>query len=130
MRMLCLDATFLIDLQANVPAAVARAKEWERAGERLAVPLPAYVEWLRGAHFKGGRTLRAALAMAENLEVLLPDLSVGHDAARFGAEATRLGKSLSASDLLIAALVRHHHAVLVTRDADFSGLPGLPVESY
>ena len=68
--------------------------------------------------------------MADNLEILGADASVGHDAARFGAETTRLGRALSASDLLIAGIVRHHHAVLVTRDRDFAGLPGLPVELY
>jgi len=126
----CLDATFLIDLQAGEPEAVARARHWEVSRERVAVPLPALVEWLRGSYFKGGRTLRAALELAENIEVLPADLAMGHDAARFGADAARNGRALSASDLLIVAIVRHHHAILVTRDPDFSGLPGLPVEVY
>jgi predicted nucleic acid-binding protein len=126
----CLDATFLIDLQAGAPEAVERARRWEESGERITVPLPALIEWLRGAYFKGGRTLRAALELAENLEVLSADAAVGHDAARFGADVARKGRALSASDLLIAGIVRHHHAILVTRDQDFSGLPGLPVDVY
>lgn len=128
--MFCLDATFLIDLQAGLTPVAERVRAWESRGERTAVPLPAFVEWLRGAYFKGGRTLSAALRFAENLEVLSADVTVGNDAARFGAEAARRGRSLSASDLLIAATVRHHHAILVTRDQDFAGLPGLPVEIY
>lgn len=128
--MICLDATFLIDLEAGDPAAAALVGGWESSGDRVAVPLPAYVEWLRGAYLKGGKTLTRAIELAENLEVLAAEVMVGHDAARFGADASRVGRSLSGSDLLIAAIVRHHHAVLVTRDRDFSGLAGLPVEIY
>lgn len=40
----------------------------------------------------------------------------------------RKGRTLSPADLLIAALVRYHRGVLVTRDRDFSDVPGLAVE--
>ena len=128
--MRCLDSTYLIDLQEGIEGAVNLARSWEENGERTAVPLPAYVEWLRGAYFCGGKFLAASMRLAENLEVLPISIDTGQDAARFGAETSRLGRALSSSDLLIAAIARHHHAVLVTRDSGFAGLPGLPVESY
>ncbi len=128
--MRCLDATFLIDLQAGLPEASERVREWERDGTRLAVPIPAFVEWMRGAYLHGGKALAAALELADNLEVLPAETPVGLDAARLGAELMRQGRTMSASDLLIAALVRHHHGVLITRDRDFSHVPGLSVETY
>ncbi len=128
--MFCLDATFLIDLQAGLPAAARLVERWESDGTRVTVPLPAYVEWLRGAYLKGGKALVSALELAENLEVLSPDVTIGQDAARLGADIMRGGRTLSAADLLIAALVRHHRGVLVTRDRDFTDVPGLSVETY
>jgi predicted nucleic acid-binding protein len=128
--MRCLDASFLIDLQGGVPEASHLVQQWEREKTRVAVPIPAYVEWLRSAYLRGGKALSAALELAENLEVLPADVTVGNDAARLGAELMRRGRILSAADLLIAALVRHHRGVLITRDLDFSDIPGLAVEHY
>ncbi len=128
--MRCLDATFLIDLQAGVPEAAQLVRQWEREGMRVAVPLPAWIEWLRGAYLRGGKALEVALQLAENLEVVSADTIVGHDAARLGADLMRRGRTLSAADLIIAALVRHHRGVLITRDRDFLDVPGLAVEVY
>ncbi|MFZ1023739.1 MAG: hypothetical protein WAN87_06360 [Thermoplasmata archaeon] len=83
--MRCLDATLLIDLQPGVSDAASLVRQWEREKIRIAVPIPAYVERLRGAYLRGEMGLAAALELAENLEVLPAEAAVGHGAARLGA---------------------------------------------
>ncbi len=128
--MRCLDATFLIDYLAGDSAAVARAREWEDAGERVTVPAPAAAETLIGAYFKGGAYLREALGLIANLEVLPVDAVVADEAGRLGAEQLRRGIGVSLVDLLIAAATKLNQGVLDTRDRIFAQIPGLAVEAY
>jgi predicted nucleic acid-binding protein len=126
----CLDATFLIDYLAGDHSAVAKAKEWESAGERLASPAPAIAETLLGANFEGGSALREALAFLDTLDVLPIDASIAAEAGRMGAEQLRRGTAVSLIDLLIAATSRANQGILVTRDSSFGRIPGLAVETY
>ena len=41
------DAAFLLDLPGGTPEAVDRIRACESRRERVGVPLPSYIEWLR-----------------------------------------------------------------------------------
>jgi predicted nucleic acid-binding protein len=126
----CLDSTFCIDLLNGDPGALARVRELEASGERLAVAAPTLTEFLTGAFAHGGRPLSQALEFVAQLEVLEVTESIALEAARLGGECYRKGGVVAHLDLLIGATSKHHRAVLLTRDEDFSRIPGVVVERY
>jgi predicted nucleic acid-binding protein len=110
--------------------ALERVKGLESKGERLAVAAPALTEFLVGAFARGGRRLAQALEFVAQLEVLEVSEEVAIEAARLGGECFRRGTPVGNIDLLIAATAKGHHAILLTRDEDFSRIPELMVENY
>jgi predicted nucleic acid-binding protein len=126
----CLDSTFLIDLLMGEAAAAAKMREIEALGGPVSLPSPCLTEVLLGAHFKGGTLLRDTLEVVSRLEILEVDAAVAGEAGRLGAELLKRGQSLPTTDLLIAAAARLQGQILVTRDTDFTRVPGLAVEGY
>ena len=128
--MRCLDASFVIDLLRGDPDAVRKARSFDAAGERTSVAAPALAEILSGAYYKGGPDLTRTLETLASVEVLPVDEAVAAEAGRIGGEQLRRGSKVATVDLLIAAAATLHQHILVTRDAVFSRIPGLAVESY
>ncbi len=128
--MYCLDSTFCIDLANGRPGAVDKSRELDGRGERLAIPAPALTEFLVGAFARGGRQLVQALELASQLEVWEITEGIAIDAARLGGECARRGTPVGAIDLLVAAAARHHGAIVLSTDEDFSRIPGTVVETY
>jgi predicted nucleic acid-binding protein len=126
----CFDATFLIDYVRGEASAVERVRELLEATERLTTPAVAAAEVLVGAHYRGGRELARTLELFERLDVLPFGIAEATEAGRIGAESMRRGAPLVGNDLLVAATVRHHRGILVSRDSVFSSVPGLAVEAY
>ncbi len=128
--MKALDATYCFDLLRGDAGAQGRAVEWEGQEELLTIPAPALAEFLRSGYRRGGRLLERSLTLTRRLEVLPLEADAADDAARLGGELDRRGLSVGNLDLLIAAIVRKHRAILVTRDQDFQRIPGLHLETY
>ncbi len=128
--MFCFDSTFCIDFANGLGAAKSKAKEIERRGDQLSIAAPALTEFLVGAFSQGGKRLAEALAFVSQLQTLEITEPIAMDAARLGGECARRGEAVSAMDLLIAAAARHHRATVLTRDPDFSRIPGLSTERY
>lgn len=128
--MRALDATYCFDLLRGDAGARSRAVEWESEEVLLTIPAPALAELLRSGYRRGGRLLERSLALTRRLEVLPLEADDADDAARLGGELDRRGLSVGNLDLLIAAIVRKHRAILVTRDQDFQRIPGLHLETY
>jgi tRNA(fMet)-specific endonuclease VapC len=125
-----LDATYCFDLLRGDAGARDRAVEWENQKELLAIPAPAFTEFLRSGYRRGGRLLERSLTLTRRLEVLPLEGDSAEDAARLGGALDQRGLSVANIDLLIAAIARKHHAILVTRDEDFQRVPGLHLETY
>lgn len=128
--MRCLDTTFLIDFTRGRGPASESATRFVQEHDRLSAPAPAIAEVLMGANYRGGTELRRTLGLVELLDVLPVDLQVASVAGQIGAEMFRRGTPFLGIDLLVAATAQCHRKVLVTRDAAFSRVPGLAVESY
>jgi tRNA(fMet)-specific endonuclease VapC len=126
----CLDASFCIDLANGDRAAADRARELSEGHDRLAIAAPALTEFLVGAFYRGGERLAQALEFASGLEVLEITEPIAVDAARLGGECARRGETVGTVDLLIAAAAKHHRAHVISRDPDFSRIPGVVHESY
>jgi predicted nucleic acid-binding protein len=126
----CLDSTFCIDFARGLPAAKAKVAELEKARERLSIPAPALTEFLTGAFSQGGKRLLSALEFVSHLETLEVSESIALDAARLGGECIQRGDAVATIDLLIAATARHYGAILLSRDSDFSRIPGITVQTY
>ena len=125
-----LDATYCFDLLRGDAGARDRAVEWENHQELLSIPAPALTEFLRSGYRRGGRLLERSLTLTRRLEVLPLEGDTAEDAARLGGDLDRRGLSVGNLDLLIAAVTRKYHAILVTRDQDFQRIPGLHLETY
>lgn len=128
--MRCVDTTFCVDLSKGEPAAVALAKDLDARRERLAIPAPALTEFLIGGFAKGGRRLAAAVDLTSRLEVIPIDETIAVEAARLGGQAIRDGRPVGTLDLLIAATARVRQCPIISRDRDFSSIPGLTIETY
>ena len=128
--MRALDATYCFDFLRGDPGAKERAAAWATDQERLTIPAPALAEFLRSGYRQGGRVLDRSLALTRRLEVLPLDAETAEEAARMGGELDRKGLAVANLDLLIAAIVRKHRAILVSRDRDFQRIPGLHLETY
>lgn len=128
--MRCVDTTFCVDLSKGAPAALARAKELDAKRERLAIPAPVLTEFLIGGFAKGGHRLQSALDLIARMEVLPVNEAIALEAARLGGQAIHEGHPIGTLDLLIAATARVHHFPIITRDRDFSTVPGLTIETY
>jgi tRNA(fMet)-specific endonuclease VapC len=126
----CLDSTFCIDFANGVPGALDKAEELTKLGERLSISAPALTEFLVGAFHHGGKRLAQALEFLSELEVLDVTEPISVEAARLGGECSRRGEMVGTIDLLIASTAKHHHAHLLSRDSDFSRIPGLTLETY
>lgn len=128
--MRALDAAYCFDFLRGDPHAHERAVAWRSDKERLTIPAPALAEFLRSGYRQGGKVLDRSLALIRRLEVLPLDGATAEEAARIGGELDRAGLAVANLDLLIAAIVRQHRAILVTRDRDFQRIPGLHLETY
>lgn len=128
--MYCLDSTFCIDLANGTNAAITKARDLDSRKERLALAAPGLTEFLVGAFAQGGKRLASALELVSQLEILDVTESIAVDAARMGGECARRGTPVGNIDLIVAAVAKHHRATVLTRDADFSRIPGIVVEMY
>jgi tRNA(fMet)-specific endonuclease VapC len=119
-----------LDLLENEPGAVRRAGALDTSGDHLTIAAPALQEVLEGAYRRGGRYLERAREMLGRFEVLEIGREEADEAARMGADCLARGQAVPHMDLLIAAASRKHGQILISRDLDFSRIPGLAVESY
>ncbi len=125
-----LETTFLVDLLNGAPAAVARGRALDEAGEPKCVTAPAASELLVGAHYLGGPELARATALLDSLTLLDFDLEACHEAGHIGASLIARGETIGTTDLLIAAITKRHGQRLLTRDRGFARVQGLAVETY
>lgn len=125
-----LDTSFLIDLLRGHQGAATKAATLDAEGETLALPAPVLAEFLDGAHFAGGIYLARALQLVAGRDVVPFDKDCSLIAGQLRAELRRRGESLPMIDAMIASTALRHHSVLITRDAGFTRVPGLAVESY
>ncbi|MDE1820105.1 MAG: PIN domain-containing protein [Euryarchaeota archaeon] len=125
-----LDATFLIDVSKDVAEAVERSRALESENRPLRTVAPVFTEVMAGAYLKGGKYLDRTARMFDTLEVVTVDRDLADEAARLGGDALRVGASLGAVDLAVAALAVRRHDFVVSRDPDFGRVPGLLVSRY
>jgi predicted nucleic acid-binding protein len=125
-----LDSSFLIDLLAGEPRAVAKAAELDRSEESRCVCAPAAAEVMIGAYRLGGAYLSRAKKLIDSLPLLPFDRAAYHQSGRLGSELQRRGIPLGQGDLFIAAISIQAGERLLTHDRGFSRVPGLAVETY
>ncbi len=130
--MVCLDTTFLADIQRRSPQALRKMDEMERRGEFYSTTVVTAAELFRGAH-------RRSPVQMTNVEELLRDLVVWEmnmiAARQYGVLSDALrkqGLEVGALDLLIASIaLAHGETRIVTRNVkDFERIPGIEVVGY
>lgn len=125
-----LDTSFLIDLLRGHPGATEKARQFDSEGEAVLISAPVLAEYLDGAHFVGGSHLEGALQLIAGRDVVPFDKDSAVAAGEIRANLRKMGRSIAMIDAMVAGIALRHHHVLVSRDSDFSLVPGLAVESY
>jgi len=125
-----LDTTIVIDLLKGSDNAVEKIRSLQESGDMLATAAPCLAEVVRGTRFSGKLEREAAEGLLRQLEVLPVDERSARLAGEIAAETTRRGKEVGLIDCLIAGVAIVQEATLVTRDTDFSRIPGLSLETY
>lgn len=128
------DSTFLIDLMADDPGALAKDEELDDRGATRLLTAPVLYEVTVGPLFLGSRTrLATARSVASRFQVLPLDEPAALRAAEVQAELLRAGRPMGGIDALIAGIASVGGHTLITRDGRFddaADLVGLDIESY
>lgn len=107
-------------------------EDLQRTERMLTVPAPAVMElWLGALLARGSSKEKSKVAeLLQSLEIAAFDEAAAKEAAEIEAECMRSGKIMGVEDLMIAAITTVTGEKLVTRDTDFSRIPGLRLLKY
>jgi tRNA(fMet)-specific endonuclease VapC len=128
----CLDATFVIDILRGNKNISVLLEEWKTTEERVTIPAPAVTEVISGAMLEASGKERALLdKLLSSLFVLpLTRLSCVH-AGELDAELVKAGQQIGLVDLMIASIAIENSETLITRNLrHFQRIPGLVVTDY
>jgi len=140
--MYCLDTSIVIDFLRNkMPAVMPLIK---KSGPKdFFIPLIVYAELLLGAEKSQNpeKTYKEVEAFCSPFDIVRPDKACAHEYALIRADLDRADldradlesqdNKIGSNDLLIAAMARAHHAILVTNNSrEFCRVKGLRVEEW
>ena len=124
-------------LDTNICAAVIKRREekvlrrFDSEAGRMCVSAITLSEMLFGAEKKGSPSLHAAVRdLTACIGVVAYDEAAASHYGQLRFELERVGASLGANDLFIAAHARSMGLILVTDDAAFERAPGLRLENW
>ncbi|MDP2901433.1 MAG: PIN domain-containing protein [Candidatus Bathyarchaeota archaeon] len=127
------DTSFIIDLMAGVPAAVAKAAEFEKKGLAVWVGAPTVFELYVGLSLtiRPGEELERIIGVIGSLPQLALDHVAAAEAGVVYGEKRREGVVLDPEDAMIAGIARVNGEAVVTRNLrHFKGIKGVAVETY
>ena len=132
------DTSFLIDLINGDAGALGKAEEVDAEALFKAISIVTVHEYLRGVYYlyaHDRELLKSKLKRAEaeltRFEILPYTYEVAKSAAEIDATLALNGKSISFSDVIIAATTLHYKLTLVTRNtAHFKRISELNIETY
>ena len=131
--MVLADTTFLIDVMTNDRKALGKARAISEASSPMLVGTPSIFELFVGVGMSS-RTAEEKRKVEEALGSLaqLPlDQAAARRAGAIYAQKRREGKTIEPEDAMIAGIAAESgHSVLTRNIEDFSGIPGLEVETY
>lgn len=126
------DTTFLIDLLADEPDAVAKLDQLIETGEPLWTPTITLHELYYGARLHEQHERETD--RIQELEAALPPVDFTAKAARLSgkneARMEKEGHPPGRADVQIAGIALSRGEAVVTRDARFADIQGLLVEGY
>jgi predicted nucleic acid-binding protein len=127
------DTSFLIDIMANEPSAVGKAKEIEGRGLPLFVGSPTVFELCVGVALSGK-------AEKEKIKIVsiitsLPQLSLDFKSACAGGtiygDKFKTGSEIDVEDAMLAGIAKIRGEPILTRNIKhFSGIEGVTIEHY
>jgi len=132
------DTSFLIDLVNGDTDALRKAEEVDAEALFKAISIVTAHEYLRGVYYlymHDKELLKSKLERAEaelaRFEILPYTYEIAKSAAEIDAALALEGKSISLSDVIIAATTRQYKLTLVTRNIEhFKRIPKLNIETY
>lgn len=102
------------------------------AGDSFAIPTPVLSEFLYGVGLLPRRDENQALwgQLADNFGYYHVDRHDAEAAAELRLRLRAAGRQLALVDALVAVVALRHGLTLLTTDADFAAVPGLPQENW
>jgi tRNA(fMet)-specific endonuclease VapC len=125
-----LDTNTIVHYIKGNPGVVSRLREI--SVQDVAVPSIVVYELERGTlQSKGRRRRELGEAVLRDMQVIPFDEGAAIEAAKIQVELESRGTSIGPMNLLIAAIARHHSAVLVTNNVkEFSRVRGLKLSDW
>jgi tRNA(fMet)-specific endonuclease VapC len=128
--LLVADTTFLVDLSTADDGAVRTVDEADETGEIIATTFINVHEFLLGNARRKGEARERGQRLLGRLLVLPGDQRSAALSSQAAVELLERGAPVATVDLLIAGIVMRDGGILLTRDRDFSRIPGLATKSY
>lgn len=125
--MTVLDTSALVAVERGEETARDVVGEFRERGDEVRVPGAVWTEYLSGFAALPREEARATLEAAVRFEPFTRALA--DEAARLQHELHQAGEPLGWHDLQVAATALHYDEPVVTRDAGFDVVPGLPVRT-
>ena len=127
-----LDTNHLTALIDRQPQVVERVEVQLIRGQRIGVCLPVLCEYRAGIRI--GKRFKRNLARLEAARSFLrfwpADQETALEFSKIFQELRAIGREMSPFDLLIAAIARQRHLVVLTADADFQPVARLKTENW
>lgn len=128
--MVSLDARFVLDCVSGCRPAIDRFRRLRAELEPMYLSSAARAAVIADAASRDEKFRRRAEEILRSTADLAIDVESVRCAAEIAEELAREGRQLGGVDLFVAAGARHHGHVLLTRNPDFAGVPGLVREPY
>ncbi len=128
--MVSLDARFVLDCARGFRPALDRFRRLRAELEPMYLSTAARAAVMADAATRDARFRRRAGEILASTEELALDPGSVRCAAEIAEELAREGRKLGGVDLFVAAGARYHGHVLLTRNPDFAGVPGLLRQPY
>jgi predicted nucleic acid-binding protein len=126
--MTVVDTTLLVDLEREWPPAQRMMNDLESFGRPILIPAIVWVEYLSGVP-PSKRPGKERLIEGATSFIAF-DRTIADEAVRMVHECAAAGKSMSWTDLQVAATTRALNDELVSNDGVFADVAGLSVQRY
>ena len=110
-----------------------RAAQATRAGAKVGICIPVFAELLGGLELSTSRekNRKILLKVVRRLYLWPFDRSAAEEYGRLYAALRRVGRPMPTMDIQIAAIaLTLGNCTLVTKDSDFTAIPGLAIEDW
>lgn len=130
--MVCLDTSCLIDILKGKSSVLPIMQKIDKTEMIIGIPAPALMELWTGAcrSRMSDKEKEKITELMQSLTFFPLDEKSAKEAGEIEAELFAQGTIINHTDIMIAGIARVNNHTLITRDGDYSHIPGLTILKY